>query len=95
MNRSSGARRVAGDALKDVEYVMSEVNVADMPKKNNATYQQIALEYLSNWEERGFSIHICDNRQSCFDMPVTNASDAVGVIERMGIANALMVQPVA
>lgn len=80
----------AGDSLQDVRYVMTEVSASDMPKKNNATFEDIANRYLGDWESRGFAIHVCDDKTSCFETDILAAEDAVAKIQPMGIANALM-----
>ena len=69
---------------------MTEVSAPDMPKKNNATFGDIANRYLGDWESRGFAIHVCDDKTSCFETDILSAEDAVAKIQPMGIANALM-----
>ena len=85
---------IAGDSLKDVKYAMTEDSTADMPKKNNATFEEIGLQYLSDWEARGFAIHLCNDKSSCFDTPSTPAKEAVSIARDRGILNALMVPSV-
>ena len=70
---------------------MTELSTADMPKKNNATFDEIGLKYLEGWEARGFAIHLCDETTSCFNKPTTASSEAVEIAKDRGILNALMV----
>eukprot|EP00892_Ulva_mutabilis_P000857 jgi/Ulvmu1/10772/UM069_0006.1 len=70
--------RGAGAALDQVQMAATEINGADLARKSNSTFEAITREYLGAWEDRGFSMHLCNQGQTtpCMDMPATTI-DAV------------------
>lgn len=79
----------AGEALDSVQFALSEVSAVDMPKAAGRPIEEVGLEYLTGWRDRGFDITMCFQQADCFTGQKMTPQQAVHATVTGGIINVL------